>query len=114
VANRILYIVKERLAGLENYAVIDTSDAIAYTKFPGAPDFSVWQSRHIRFLVLGQISIREKGKLMLEERVFDVREHTVLTGQQVYFLPDDWREAANYLADALVVELNHPDSAPNN
>jgi TolB amino-terminal domain len=101
-AVRIRDFVIERLSHSKNCTVTDAFDAVKYDKFPRAPDFSVWRSRHIRFLVLGQIGPGDHDALKLEARIFDVSQNIARTGQIIVFSPIDWQNAASSLAESIL------------
>jgi hypothetical protein len=111
IASHAHRVVEERFAQAESCVVTDAPVAPAmYAEFPPAPDLSIWRSRRVRFLVLGQIGMRENGTLKLEARVFDVAGKTA-SGYQIIFSPNDWQRAANDLADDAVQVSCPPSSA---
>jgi Tol biopolymer transport system component len=111
IASRTRRVVEEKFNHAESCVLTDAPLASnKYTKFPVAPDLPMWAARHLRSLILGQMSMRQNGTLKLEAKIFDVAEKTA-TGYQIIFSPEDWQTAANDLADN-VVRLSCPDSAP--
>jgi Tol biopolymer transport system component len=109
VAVRIRQTIKDKLSRLRSYTVSDASDV--KTSMDRVPEFPIWQSRNVRVLILGKVVSPEYGRLRISSRAWNVPEHEQISGQQIDLRPEDWREAADTLADDILVHLGHPELA---
>jgi Tol biopolymer transport system component len=102
--------LEDRLSQLEPYAVSDSSDVDTDISVNRTPDFSVWQSHRVRFLILAEVGIQHDGRTRIAARVWDVSKRPQFDGQQFVLQAADWPRAASALADEVVSDLT--SSAP--
>jgi Tol biopolymer transport system component len=110
-AGQIRQRIRERLSQLEPYTVSDASDVTTDISTNRAPDFSVWQSHRVKFLLLAGVDFLHDGRLRLNAPLWDVTGRQQIDGQQFILQPADWQRAANELADHVVFDLTRADAA---
>jgi len=82
------------------------------TNFPSAsvdsnqvPNFSNWRATQAEALVIGGIARQADGRLRAEFRLWDLAAGEQMTGQQFFTTPDNWRQLAHIIADAIYERL---------
>jgi Tol biopolymer transport system component len=100
VADRIRRIIRDRLSQIGSYAL---SDAIDVTNIDvrRVLEFSTWRARQVQFVIVAQIAIQDDGRLKVEARMWSVPDHKQVVGRMIVYQIENWRQAAELLADEI-------------
>jgi TolB protein len=69
------------------------------------PQFADWTALQAQALVVGRVEKQNDGRLRADFRLWDVLSGTQMAGQQFYTTPDNWRQIAHIIADAIYQRL---------
>ena len=69
------------------------------------PQFTDWTAKKVQALVVGRVARQTDGRLRADFRLWDVLSGQQMTGQQFYTTPDNWRQVAHIIADAIYERL---------
>jgi TolB protein len=69
------------------------------------PTFTEWSALKAQALVVGRIVRQADGRLRADFRLWDVLSGTQMAGQQFFTTPENWRQVAHIVADAIYERL---------
>lgn len=69
------------------------------------PTFGEWRARKADALVTGAVAQQADGRLRAEFRLWDVSVGEQMIGEQFFTRPDNWRQLAHIIADAIYERL---------
>jgi TolB protein len=69
------------------------------------PQFASWMAKSAQALVVGRIARQPDGRLRADFRLWDVLSGQQMSGQQFFTAPDNWRQVAHIIADAIYERL---------
>jgi TolB protein len=66
-----------------------------------APNFANWRVINAQGLVTGEAALQPDGRLRVAFRLWDVYGQSQMDGQQFYTQPENWRQIAHMVSDAI-------------
>ena len=100
IAERTRKIIKDRLSHLGSYALSDATD-VTKIDIRRLPEFATWQSRQVQFVIVAQIGIQDDTRLKIEARMWSVPDRKQVVAQTMVYQIENWRQAAELLADEI-------------
>ena len=110
IAVRVRQLIRQRLSQLESVTVGDVA-GFGTNRFSQLPDFTVWRSPNIQFLVQGTTTLKDDATTLVDVRVWDVRAQKFLTRQRVESRTDDLQGAADIITGAINSDVKRSDTA---
>ena len=87
-------------APLDRAAFLQTPDELR-----AGPRFADWRLINGQALVSGSVTVLDDGQLRADFRLWDVVTETQMVGQSLTTFPDNWREVAHRISDAVFERL---------
>jgi hypothetical protein len=109
-AAQVRQMVKQRLSQPGSYTVSDAA-GFGTNRFSHVPDFTVWQSPDVQFLVQGSTTSKDDATAIVEVRIWDVRAQKFLAGRRVQSRTDDLQGTADIITSAIRSDVVRSDTA---
>ena len=94
---------------LKRSGLFEPIDQAAYieriSNIDSVPRFPDWRTINAQALVTGRITRQGDGRLRADFRLWDVLSGQQMAGSQFYTTPDNWRQIAHIIADAIYERL---------
>ena len=99
-------VISSDLRGSGLFLPLDTTNVLpASIDANQVPNFSRWRAIEAEALVIGGIARQADGRLRAEFRLWDLAAGEQMAGQQFFTTPDNWRQLAHIIADAIYERL---------